>query len=117
MENTENDLNKISDEEVIIENNPTQEVCNKSEVSSSTNDNLEKDDLEPKETNPENDTTINNSSTDLIEYKEIEEPCVALTIIGENKLSNTEVFIKRGIKYSIKAFFSGLILTIMNMFL
>ena len=48
MENTENDLNKISDEEVIIENNPTQEVCNKSEVSSSTNDNLEKDDLEPK---------------------------------------------------------------------
>ena len=83
MENTENDLNKISDEEVIIEN----------------------------------DTTINNSSTDLIEYKEIEEPCVALTIIGENKLTNTQVFIKRGIKYSIKAFFSSLILTIMNMFL
>ena len=105
MENIENDLNKVSDEEIIPKNNLTQDICNKSETSSSINNNLE------------NDSPINNSSTDLIEYKEIEEPCVALTIIGENKLTNTEVFIKRGIKYSIKAFFSGLILTIMNMFL
>ena len=95
----------MTDEEIIPKNNLTQDICNKSETSSSINNNLE------------NDSPINNSSTDLIEYKEIEEPCVALTIIGENKLTNTEVFIKRGIKYSIKAFFSGLILTIMNMFL
>ena len=58
-----------------------------------------------------------NNETAIIEYKEIEEPCVALTIIGENKLTNTEVFIKRGIKFSIKAFFSSLVLTIMNMFI
>ncbi len=57
------------------------------------------------------------SSTAIIEYREIEEPCVALTIIGENRLSNTAVFVKRGIKYSIKAFFSTLVLTIMNMFI
>lgn len=57
------------------------------------------------------------NSTDVIEYKEIEEPCVALTIIGENRLTDAEVFVKRGIKYSIKAFFSTLVLTIMNMFI
>ena len=45
------------------------------------------------------------SETAIIEYREIDEPCVALTIIGENRLSNTGVFVKRGIKYSIKAFF------------
>lgn len=64
-----------------------------------------------------NDENSNNNTTAIIEYKEIEEPCVALTIIGENKLTNTEVFIKRGVKFSIKAFFSGLVLTIMNMFI
>lgn len=53
----------------------------------------------------------------LIEYKEVEEPCVALTIIGENRLTTTAVFVKRGIRVSFKAFFSGLILTIMNMFI
>ena len=56
-------------------------------------------------------------SLDLIEYKEIEEPCVALTIIGENRLRNTVVFAKRSIRFSFKAFFSALVLTIMNMFI
>ena len=65
--------------------------------------------------------TLNNNSeptpTSMIEYREIEEPCVALTIIGENRLSNTSVFILRGTKFSLKAFFSTLVLTIMNMFI
>lgn len=56
-------------------------------------------------------------SNQLIEYKEVEEPCVALTIIGENRLTDTEVFVKRGFKFSFKAFFSTLVLTIMNMFI
>ena len=56
-------------------------------------------------------------NTEMVEYKEVEEPCVALTIIGENKLTDAEVFIKRGFRYSIKAFFSTLVLTIMNMFI
>lgn len=60
---------------------------------------------------------IDNSSTDIVEYKEVEEPCVALTIIGENRLTDTEVFIKRGIKYSIKAFFSAIVLTILHLFI
>lgn len=60
---------------------------------------------------------IENTSTDIIEYKEVSEPCVALTIIGENRLTDTEVFIKRGIKCSIKAFFSTVVLTIMHMFM
>ncbi len=51
------------------------------------------------------------------EYKEIDEPCVALTIIGENKLTDAQIFVKRGFKFSIKAFFSTLVLTIMNMFI
>ena len=68
------------------------------------------------------DTEVNteenkNEPTDIIEYKEIEEPCVALTIMSENQLTDTEVFVKRGIKYSIKAFFSAIVLTIMNMFI
>ena len=54
---------------------------------------------------------------ELVEYKEVEEPCVSLTIIGENKLTDAEVFIRRGFRYSVKAFFSTLILTIMNMFI
>ena len=57
------------------------------------------------------------TSTNIIEYKEVEEPCVALTIIGENRLTNAEIFIKRGFKFSFKAFFSTLVLTIMNMFI
>ena len=57
------------------------------------------------------------SSTQLIEYKEIDEPCVALTIIGANRLTNVEVFVRRGFKFSFKAFFSTLVLTIMNMFI
>lgn len=64
-------------------------------------------------TAPENSS----DNTDIIEYKEVEEPCVALTIIGENKLTDAEVFIRRGIKYSIKAFFSAIVLTIMNLFI
>ena len=72
---------------------------------------------------PENIDTENAVSestpinTEMVEYKEVEEPCVALTIIGENKLTDTEVFIRRGIRYSIKAFFSAIALTIMNLFI
>lgn len=71
-------------------------------------------------TETENDKDIDsveNVSTDIIEYKEIDEPCVALTIIGENRLTNAEIFVKRGFKFSFKAFFSTLVLTIMNMFI
>ena len=57
------------------------------------------------------------ADTEMVEYKEVEEPCVSLTIIGENKLTDAEVFIRRGFRYSIKAFFSTLVLTIMNMFI
>jgi len=64
-----------------------------------------------------NSEDIVSDNTDIIEYKEVEEPCVALTIIGENKLTDAEVFIRRGIKYSIKAFFSAVVLTIMNLFI
>lgn len=56
-------------------------------------------------------------NTDVVEYKDVEEPCVALTIIGENKLTDAEVFVRKGIRYSIKAFFSAIVLTIMNMFI
>ena len=57
------------------------------------------------------------ADTEMVQFKEVEEPCVSLTIISENKLTDAEVFVRRGIKYSIKAFFSTLILTIMNMFI
>ena len=60
---------------------------------------------------------VKNTVTDIIEYKEVEEPCVALTIIGENRLTNAEVFFKRGFKFSIKTFFSTFVLTILNMFI
>ena len=79
--------------------------------------------MEELETNEElniNDVSENADipeNADLIEYKEVEEPCVALTIIGENKLTDTEVFIRRGLRYSIKAFFSAIALTIMNLFI
>ena len=56
-------------------------------------------------------------NTEMVEYKEVEEPCVSLTIIGENKLTDAEVFVRKGLRYSIKAFFSTLVLTIMNMFI
>jgi len=68
----------------------------------------------------ENDSIDSNSeesSTAITEYKEVEQPCVALTIIGENRLSDAEVFFKRGIRYSIKAFFSAVALTILNLFI
>ena len=61
--------------------------------------------------------TENVEETAVIEYKEVEEPCVALTIIGENRLSNVEIFVKLGFKFSFKAFFSTFVLTIINMFI
>ena len=60
---------------------------------------------------------IETDSTAIIEYKEVEEPCVALTIIGENRLTDAEIFVKRSFRFSNKAFFSTLVLTIMNMFI
>lgn len=63
------------------------------------------------------ETEVETNSTNLIEYKEVDNPCVALTIIGENKLTDAEVFVRRGIRFSIKAFFSTLLLTIMKMFI
>lgn len=65
----------------------------------------------------ENNKDTENISTDITIYKEIDEPCVALTIIGENRLTNVEAFVKRGFKFSFKTFFSTLVLTIMNMFI
>lgn len=62
-------------------------------------------------------TEVDNSSTAIIEYKEINQPCVALTIIGENRLTNIEVIVKRGFKFSFKAFFSTVVLTIIHMFI
>ena len=64
-----------------------------------------------------NNLDIANNSTSMTEYKEVEEPCVALTIIGENRLTDAEIFVRRGLKYSIKAFFSAIVLTIMNLFI
>lgn len=64
-----------------------------------------------------NELNLEYDSTAITEYKEVEEPCVSLTIIGENRLTDAEVFVRRGIKYSIKAFFSAIVLTIMNMFI
>ena len=61
--------------------------------------------------------TNKSDSAQLIEYKELKAPCVALTIIGENQLTNIEVFIKRGFKFSFKTFLSTLALTIINMFI
>lgn len=68
------------------------------------------------ENNSDNSVDENNPIA-LIEYKEVDEPCVALTIIGENRLTDIEIFVKRGFKFSLKAFFSTLVLTIMNMFI
>ena len=63
-------------------------------------------------------TNITESNmTQLIEYKEVNEPCVALSIIGENRLTNIEIFAKRSFRFSFKAFLSTIVLTIMNMFI
>lgn len=115
MKDIENNINissenineEILEETTIVISNDCDEKIedNINELNSTENKNENVNDLEK------------NSSTNLIEYKEIEDPCVALTIIGENKLTNTEIFIKRGVKFSIKAFFSGIILTIMNLFI
>ena len=80
-----------------------------------TNEELNINDVSENINIPE--STDTSDKTDIVEYKEVEEPCVALTIIGENKLTDAEVFIRRGIKYSIKAFFSAIVLTIMNLFI
>ena len=80
-----------------------------------TNEELNINDVSENINIPE--STDTSDKTDIVEYKEVEEPCVALTIIGENKLTDTEVFIRRGIRYSIKAFFSAIALTIMNLFI
>ena len=77
----------------------------------------EKLNIDTSVTTIENDSNNENISTDVTEYKEVEEPCVALTIIGENRLTDAEVFVRRGIRYSIKAFFSAIVLTIMNLFI
>lgn len=78
---------------------------------------LQSNDISKIDDNVECISNVETTSTDIIEYKEIEEPCVALTIIGENRLTSTEIFVKRGFKFSFKAFFSTLVLTIMNMFI
>ena len=78
---------------------------------------LNKNNIEEEVMAQEEKKTEESPSTAIIEYREIEEPCVALTIIGENRLSTPAVFVKRGFKYSIKAFFSTLALTIMNLFI
>lgn len=61
--------------------------------------------------------TNETQNTEIIEYREIDEPCVALTIIGENRLTTSVSVIKHGFKFSIKAFFSSIVLTIMNLFI
>lgn len=88
-------------------------------LNSNITDDIEVTEMIETANNPElePDTDASNSSTDLIEYKELDEPCIALTIIGENRLTDAEVFVRRGFKFSIKAFFSTLMLTIMNMFI
>lgn len=63
------------------------------------------------------ETEETKEATAMIEYKEVDEPCVALTIIGENRLTDAEVFVRRGFRFSLKAFFSTIVLTIMNMFI
>ena len=80
-----------------------------------TKDELNNDEVSESLENTENAENIEIS--EIIEYKEVDEPCVALTIISENKLTNAEVFIRRGFRYSIKAFLSAIALTIMNLFI
>ena len=116
MKDIENNIDISSEdinEEALVETNI---IKNSSNENSEINKN-NIDELNSTENENNNNDLNSHSSTDLIEYKEIEEPCVALTIIGENRLTNTQVFIKRGFKFSIKAFFSSIVLTIMNMFI
>ena len=80
-------------------------------------DNINSDEQNTDESSNSTSESEKTESTAVIEYKEIDEPCVALTIIGENKLTDAQIFVKRGFKFSIKAFFSTLVLTIMNMFI
>lgn len=96
-----------------MENLKISEEFNINDVSQTVDSEISFDNEFSENTMSEN--SLNN--TEMIEYKEIEEPCVALTIVGENKLTDAEVFVKRGLRYSVKAFFSTLILTIMNMFI
>ena len=69
------------------------------------------------EINSEEEIKKTKEATAMVEYKEVDEPCVALTIIGENRLTDAEVFVRRGFRFSLKAFFSTIVLTIMNMFI
>ena len=69
------------------------------------------------EINSEEEIKKTKEATAMVEYKEVDEPCVALTIIGENRLTDAEVFVRRGFRFSLKAFFYTIVLTIMNMFI
>ena len=69
------------------------------------------------ELNSEEEIKETKEATAMVEYKEVDEPCVALTIIGENRLTDAEVFVRRGFRFSLKAIFSTIVLTIMNMFI
>lgn len=82
-----------------------------------TNESLNNNELQESQSKNKEDTSNEVEETAIIEYKEIEEPCVALTIIGENKLSVTASLVKHGVKFSLKAFFSTLLLTIAKMFI
>ena len=57
------------------------------------------------EINSEEEIKKTKEATAMVEYKEVDEPCVALTIIGENRLTDAEVFVRRGFRFSLKAFF------------
>lgn len=103
MENLQS--NDILNDTLEIDNVDTVEKAN----SNIENNSIDEDSLDSQNSE--------NPSTDIIEYKEIDKPCVSLTIIGENRLSNAEIFVKRSFKFSIKSFFSTLVLTIMNMFI
>ena len=97
-----------------LETNENLNINSSSEETSVDNDS----EVEKVESPIENlESPESTNSTDIVEYKEVEEPCVSLTIIGENKLTNAEVFIRRGFKYSIRAFFSAIVLTIVKMFM
>lgn len=78
---------------------------------------LNNDSVEDIAENSQDNIETESSSTAITEYKEVDEPCVALTIIGENRLSNAEIFVRRGFRYSLKTFFSAIALTIMNLFI
>ena len=87
------------------------------ETNDKLNNDVVSDNTEVVENVEEIESSSTNSVTEMVEYKEVEEPCVALTIIGENQLTDAEVFIRRGFRYTVKAFFSAIVLTIMNLFI